>query len=283
MNAAYTLAFATSTTCGLLLLLSAGQRILSPNRTVAADTKRENLGRSLLHVGQVLAVFFVAAAVTGVAVHGQSFGKDILWTAIYGVAALVVVVVSGHLGTKVLLESALAPEIERGNAAAGLAAGAHYAATGLLTSRALSSADLPGLGISLAFFLLAQTTLHVLVIAFRALTSYDDSAEIRSGNPAAAISYAGITLGVGILVSHAVDGPFEGWAVSLLAYGKALLGGLAFWPVRQLLVQGLLLRLGFRPIGGGLDKAIGERRNVGAAALEAVCYVATALAIVRLA
>ena len=46
---------------------------------------------------------------------------------------------------------------------------------------------------------------------------------------------------------------------------------------------GLLLGLGFRPIKGGLDTAIGERRNVGAAALEAACYVATALAVVRLA
>ncbi len=284
LSPAYTLGFGAATTCGLLGLLVAGQRVLSPGRTVAADNKRENLGRALLHVGQVLGVFFVATAVTASSVKGASPASDALWVAVYGVAGLLVVAVSGHLGTKVLLESALAPEIDRGNAAAGLAAGAHYAATGLLTAKALAgSTDLRGLGLSLVFYLIAQATMHLLVIGFRALTSYDDAAQIRSENLAAAVSYAGITIGVGILVGHAVDGDFEGWTVSLFAYGKALLGGLAFWPVRQILVQGLLLGLGFRPIRGGLDTAIGERRNVGAAALEAVCYVATALAVVRLA
>jgi uncharacterized membrane protein YjfL (UPF0719 family) len=282
LSPAYTLAFGAATTTGLLGLLHAGQRVIAPGRTVAADLKRENVGRALLHVGQVLGVFFVATAVTASSVTGASLGHDVLWVAIYGLVGLAFVAVSGHLGTKVLLESALAPEIDRGNAAAGLAAGAHYAATGWLTSKALAGSDLRGLGLSLVFFLLAQATLHLLVILFRALTSYDDAAQIRSENLAAAVSYAGITLGVGILVGHAVDGDFEGWTASLLGYGKALLGGLAFWPVRQIVVQGLLLGLGFRPIRGGLDTAIGERRNVGAAALEAVCYVATALAVIRL-
>ena len=283
LSPATTLAFGAATTSGLLGLLVAGQRVLSPGRTVAADNKRENTGRALLHVGQVLGVFFVATAAVTSSMKGEHLATDALWVAVNALAGLVIVVVSGHLGTKVLLESALAPEIERGNAAAGVAAGAHYAATGWLTSKAIVGTDLRGLGLSLLFFLLAQMTLHLLVILFRTLTSYDDAAQIRSENLAAALSYAGITIGVGILVGHAVDGDFEGWTVSLLAYGKALLGGLAFWPVRQLLVQGLLLGLGFRPIKGGLDTAIGERRNVGAAALEAACYVATALAVVRLA
>lgn len=283
LSPAIPLAFGAATTCGLLGLLVVGQRVVSPGRTVAADNKRENTGRALLHVGQVLGVFFVATAVVTSSVTGASLGRDALWVAVNALAGLAVLVVSGHLGTKALLESSLTAEIERGNAAAGLAAGAHYAATGWLTSKAIVGTDLRGLGLSLVFFLLAQATLHLLVILFRTLTSYDDAAQIRSENLAAALSYAGITIGVGLLVGHAVDGDFEGWTVSLLAYGKALLGGLAFWPVRQILVQGLLLGLGFRPIRGGLDAAIGERRNVGAAALEAVCYVATALAVVRLA
>jgi uncharacterized membrane protein YjfL (UPF0719 family) len=279
---AYTLTFAAATTCGLLGLLHAGQQVLAPGRTVAADLRRENLARSLLHVGQVLGAFFIATAVTASSVTGASVGRDILWVAVYGVVGLVVMSISGHLGTKVLLQSAIHAEIARGNVAAGLAAGAHYAATGLLTSKAIAGTDLRGLGLSLVFFLIAQATLHLLVILFRTLTSYDDAAQIRSENLAAAVSYAGITLGVGILVGHAVEGDFEGWTVSLVGYGKALLGGFAFWPVRQVVVQGLLLGLGFAPFKGGLDRAIGERRNVGAAALEAVAYIATALAVVRL-
>jgi hypothetical protein len=62
-----------------------------------------------------------------------------------------------------------------------------------------------------------------------------------------------------------------------------LLSLLAFYPVRQLFVQMLLLHAPFAFRGGKLDSAISSERNIGMGALEAATYVATALAIVELA
>ena len=57
---------------------------------------------------------------------------------------------------------------------------------------------------------------------------------------------------------------------------------MALYPLRQVLVQGLVL--GARPAvrGGELDVAIGRDRNFGVAALETACYVGGALALLAL-
>jgi uncharacterized membrane protein YjfL (UPF0719 family) len=173
----------------------------------------------------------------------------------------------------------------RGNKASGLATGAQLVASALVTSRAISGSDLHGLGLALAFFVLGQTTLLVFVTLFRALTTYDDAEQIHGENLAAALSYAGVTVAIAVVVARALEGEgdFEGWVTSLRGYGGVLLSLVALWPVRQLFVQSLLLRAPLHARGGALDVAIAQRRSTGMATLEASTYVATALAIAQLA
>ncbi len=282
LSTTYVMIFGAAAALGLLLLLLVSQRLLSPDHTIAKDLARGNVAHGLLQVGQVLGIFLIAGSVVSNSVTGVSLSRDALWVAVFGVASLVLLIATGRLGTSVLLRARLPQEIERGNTAAGLAAGAHYLATGIITSRAVAGSDLRGLGLSLAFFVIAQLTLHLVVIAFRALTAYDDAEQIQSENLAAALSYAGLTLAVALIIGRALEGDFTGWSSSLAGYGKALLFVLALYPVRQILVQMAFLGGGFAFRGGSLDKAIEERRNAGAAALEAASYVATALLVSRL-
>jgi len=279
----YVMTFGVLTTLGMLVILLIGQRILSPGHTVAADLARGNTARALLQVGHLLGLFLVAASVVGNCLAGQSIGRDALWVAVFAAAGLGLLAVTGRLGVSVLLRSRLVAEIEGGNVAAGLAAGAHYVATGIITSRAVAGSDLRGLGLSLVFFVIAQLTLHAFVIGFRALTPYDDAEQIQGGNLAAATSYAGLTIAVALIIGHALEGDFQGWSVSLTGYGKAVLFALALYPVRQLVVQTLILGGGLSLRKGALDVAIVERRNEGSAALEAVAYLSTALLVTRLA
>ena len=58
---------------------------------------------------------------------------------------------------------------------------------------------------------------------------------------------------------------------------------IALYPVRQILVQSLILGAAPTLRGGKLDAAIAQDRNLGLAALEAATYLATALGIARLA
>ncbi|MEP7126245.1 MAG: DUF350 domain-containing protein [Byssovorax sp.] len=282
LTTTYVMLFGAAEALGLLLILLVGQRLLAPAHTIAKDLAAGNTAHGLLEVGEVLGIFLIAGSVVSNSVTGASLSRDILWASVFGVASLALFIATGRLGISVLMRSKLPQEIERGNVAAGLAAGASYIATGIITSRSVAGSDLRGLGLSLAFFVIAQLTLHLVIIAFRALTAYDDAEQIQSENLAAAVSYAGLTIAVALIIGRALEGDFVNWATSLAGYGKALLFVVALYPVRQILVQMAFLGGGFSFHKGSLDQAIEERRNTGAAALEAASYIATALLVARL-
>lgn len=290
--------FGLGTTLWLLLLLRLEQRIASGK---SPDTGHANpahpasgppppagpaaaaSARRLLHAGQVLGVFLIAAHAVKGGVTGQSLGGDLVRVGAAAGIALTLVLGIGHLGIRLLLQARLPAEIARGNAAAGLAAGAHYAATAIITSRAVGGAELRDLGLSLGFFLLGQATLHGFITLFRALTTYDDAEQIHGENLAAALSYGGVSIAVAVIIARAVEGDFVSWAVSLKGYGGVLLFLLALYPVRQILVQAVLLGAPFTVRGGRLDTAIAAERDAGMGALEAATYVATALSVAYLA
>ena len=271
-------AFGVVTTLALLTILRFAQR------RPAAEQERgaENPARALLHVGQMLAVFLVASAAVKNCVLGQGVLRDVAWVSAFSLVALLLLVVTGRIGIQLLMQSRLPLEIDRRNVAAGVAAGAHYVACGIVTAEAFGGNDARGLLLSLAFYALAMLTLHLFVTLFRALTVYDDAEEIRGENLAAALSYGGLAIGVALIVGRALQGDFVSWRVSLLGYASALPIVLALYPVRQLFVQALLLggRVSLR--GGKLDEAIQLRRSAGMGALEGTSYVATALAVTRL-
>lgn len=273
----YMVCFGAATTLVMLVLFMLGRRSL------ASELTKGNSAQRLLGVGQVSAIFLVAANAVKSSVDGDDIGHDAFWVASFGIVGVVLIAVTGEIGVRLLLSSRLPKEIERGNTAAGLAAGSQYVATGIITSHAMAGHDAKTLGISVAFFLLGQLTLHVFVSLFRALTTYDDAEQIAGENLAAALSYSGIAIAVAIIVARATEGDFTGWATSLRGYGGVLASVLALYPVRQVFVQMLLLRAGLRFRGGPIDEGIAVQRSEGLGALEAVTYVATALSISRLA
>ena len=277
----YRLAFALGATLVLLLVFQIGLRLFAPKQTLKADLEQGNAARALLHGGDVFGIFLIAANIATGSMEEESLAADVLWVSAFGLIALLLFVLSSRLGVRVLLKSRMRAEIEGGNVAAGIAGGAHSLATGVIVASAVSGSDLRTLGLSLVFFALAQATLHALVLLFRLLTKYDDAEEILGGNVAAALSYAGLTVGVAIVVGQAAQGTFTGWGDSLLGYAKVLVWGAGFYVIRQLIVQTILLG-SFSLRGGTLDHEIARDRNVGMGAVEAMAYVATALVVLRL-
>ncbi|HVH46522.1 MAG TPA: DUF350 domain-containing protein, partial [Labilithrix sp.] len=188
----YMVSFGAATTLVMLVLF------LLVRRSLAADLTKGNSAQRMLGVGQVCAIFLVAANAVKTAVKGDDIMHDATWVGAFAVAGVLMIAVTGHLGVRLLLASRLPAEIERGNVAAGLAGGAHYVATGIITSHAMAGSDLKTLGISVVFFVLGQVTLHVFVSLFRALTTYDDAEQIAGENLAAALSYAGAAVALAI-------------------------------------------------------------------------------------
>ncbi len=276
-------AFALGTALALLLLFHVIQRLFSPRHTLWGDARGKNAAYLLVQSGHVLAVLLLGPGIVREALSHESLAASALWAAAFAAAGITLIQIVGELGIRLLLHSTMAAELDKGNLAAGVAGGANYVAVGILAAPAIAGRDLQGLGLSVAFFSLAVATLAVYVALFRALTTYDDAEQIQGENLAAAVSYAGISVAIALVLARALTGgDFAGWRNALAGYGWVAASALVLYPLRQVIVQGLILGRAPTLRGGSLDEAIGTDRNIGMAAMEALTYLATALAVVQL-
>jgi uncharacterized membrane protein YjfL (UPF0719 family) len=275
--------FALGTAVALLVLFHFVQRLVSPRHTLKTDSRGANVAYLIVQAGHAAAVLLLVPGIVQEALTHESLGASALWAAAFLVAGVALIQLAGEIGIRLLLRSSLREELETGNVAAGVSAAANYVAVGILAAPAIAGSDLQGLGLSFVFFGLAVATQAAYVALFRSLTVYDDSEQIQGENLAAALSYAGVSVAVAIVLARALTGDdFTGWRPALLGYAGVAASALALYPVRQLVVQGLVLGRAPTLRGGVLDHAIGVERNAGMATLEALAYVATAIALVQL-
>ena len=180
------------------------------------------------------------------------------------------------VSSKYFLGLQVREHLEARNCAAAVVVAAVYVATSLTYSGALTGEG-GGFWILLLFFVLGQLALLGITYVFRWLTDYDDVHEIASGNLAAGLALAGLLIGVGVVVAHAASGTYTGLGSSLVSFLIALLVVVVFYPVRQVVVQSLILGAPVHWRGTLLDSEIARDKNVAAGLLEAVAYLTTAL------
>lgn len=247
-----------------------GLLIESDNRAVAVA-----LG------GFLLGVVNVIIPVLGGDSH--SFWRDVIGVCAYGIGGILAMMLAGMIfaANSRWMGLDLRKEIEAGNVAAGLVAAAEYLAASQIVNGALTG-DGGSMLPTLVFWLAGVAAMVVLTRLFHYLTAYDDVGEIASGNVAAAIGYSGLLIAVGMMVGFAVAGEFTGYVEGFRGFGLMLLVTIVFYPVRQFVVQTLILGCGFKLHGGRLDREIAEDKNLGAGVLEAIGYISTALIVTRL-
>ncbi|MCS7211158.1 MAG: DUF350 domain-containing protein [Chloroherpetonaceae bacterium] len=247
-------------------------------------------------VGIALAGFlFGVVQITSEVLAGEGHGSlliDAGLVALWGLSGIILLALLSLFGFKLFHGVDYTEEVQKGNVAVGIVAAARFIATSSIIAAAVSGENTGDSDIalseggaalaSLVFFFVGQLTLIVVTWLFRLLTAYDDAKELASGNIAAALSYAGLMIGVSLAIHKGIKGEFIGYAAGLLAYGKSMLIVLAFYPIRQFLVQGILVGGSFSLYGGTLDEEISRDRNIAAGAIEAAAYIATALLITRL-
>jgi uncharacterized membrane protein YjfL (UPF0719 family) len=250
--------------------------------TAATVTRATTAARALTRAGALAGGFVVIAAAVSGSGTGERFGRDLPWMALFTLAGLIEAGWAATLLDRFVLRGGLGGEIARGNLAAGLTSAGHRLAAGWVASRCLYGADLHTLAIGAAFVAIASVTLLVFQLLHRLLTHYADDQEIRGGNSAVALSNVGLTLALGIIVGHAAEGSFAGWAASLRGYAGALVLALALYPVRQLVVCRLILGFSLRLRGREIDRAIAADRDHVLAGIEGLVYVATALLVTGL-
>ena len=266
----------------ILLVIARGvyQLVLGISMTEAL-IHHDNKAAAIALAGFLLGVIQVIIPVFSGPVH--SFWHDLANVAAYGFAGIVVLTISGLIFTGYckVTGTDLKAQIAQGNVAAGITAAGSYLAVSSLTSGILTG-DGGALLPTIIFWAAGLLALIVLTHVFRLLTAYDDAALISQGNVAAALGFAGLLVAVGMMVGYSVAGSFTGYKEGFVSFGLFLLLTLLFYPVRQIVVQMLMLGGGFSLYNGRLDHEIAEDKNVGAGVLEAVGYIATALLMTRI-
>jgi hypothetical protein len=91
------------------------------------------------------------------------------------------------------------------------------------------------------------------------------------------LALTGLLIAVGLLVGRAISGEYLGFLRSLGSFLLALLLVVVLYPVRQVVVQWLILGGAIHWHASLLDSEIAQDRNVAAGLLEATAYVTTAL------
>jgi uncharacterized membrane protein YjfL (UPF0719 family) len=222
----------------------------------------------------------------------QSLLVDAGLVALWGLGSIALLTLLSLFGFKLFHGVDYMQEVQKGNVAVGIVAAARFIATSMVIAAAISGENTSTSAVAMSegsaalasfvFFLVGQLTLIVVTWLFRFLTAYDDAKELASGNIAAALSYSGLMIGMGIAIHKGIKGEFIGYVAGLLSYAKSMSVVIAFYPIRQFLVQGLLIGGSFALYGGTLDQEISRDRNIAAGTIEAMAYIGTALLITRL-
>ncbi len=242
-------------------------------------TESDNPAMGIALAGYMFGVFWTITVLLG---HlSYELIPDILGVLLYGAVGIILLTLVA-LGTcRVCLGTAVQEPLVAGNVAAAIVVAGVYIATSLTYSGTLSGEG-GGFWILLLFFLLGQVALMGITYGFRWLTSYDDVQEIAAGNVAAALAFAGVLIAVGLIVRRAVSGDYVGLWPSLSGFLLALFLVLVLYPVRQILLQWIVLGGPMHWRATLLDHEIAQDKNVAVGLLEATAYITAALFITNM-
>jgi len=215
--------------------------------------------------------------------QSHSFWADVKGVAAYGIGGIIAMAVAGALFEQYSrwAGAPLREQIAAGNLSAGIIDGAIFFASSQIVAGALTG-DGGSIVPTIVFWALGVIALIAFTHIFRSLTSYNDADSVKSNNVAAALGCAGLIISIGIMAGYAVSGNFTGYGQGFRDFGLMMLATIALYPVRQIIVQMLILGGGFSFRNGRLDHEIAQDRNVGAGLLEAIGYIATALVVTRI-
>ena len=250
------------------------QRVLGSSLRVAL-TDHDNPAVGLAVAGYLFGVIWTISVLLGTPSSGGLW-QDVLEVALYGGLGIVLLTVVSLVSCRLFLGLHVREQLEAHNSAAAIVVGGAYVATSLTYSGALDGEG-GGFWMLLLFFVLGQLALVAMTYVFRWLTGYDDVREIESGNLAAGIAQAGLLIAMGVIVGQAASGEFTTLEDSLIGFLISLLIVVVLYPVRQLVVQCLILGAPLRFRSILLDNEIAEDKNIAAGLLEASAYLSTAL------
>jgi len=236
--------------------------------------------------------FFGICLALGGALVGPSQGwqADLIAIGLYGILAIVLMLIAGFLCEKILLPSFSNTKeiIEDQNLGTAFVEAGMHIANGLIVLAIVNgdySGWLVGLQVfamdvgfgfvalgplvsGIAFWLLAQVVLIVAGRLYEMITPHSIHDELERDNAAVGLAFAGLLVGMGNIISIAVAGDYSGWQVGLQVFAmKVGFGFVALYGIHKL--TDVILAPG---ISLGREQ-VKQQPNVGAGLIEAIGYL----------
>ena len=235
------------------------------------DLSAELYGRNNHALAIAVSGYFLGISIAlGGALTGPSQGlqADLLAVALYGLLAILLMLVAGFLCEKILLPhfNNTKEIIEDHNLGTAFVEAGIHVANGLIVL-AIVQGEGPLL-IGVAFWFLAQAVLLVAGRLYEAITSHSIHQELERDNAAVGLAFAGLLIGMGNIISIAVAGDYEGLMVGMETFAiDVVFGFFALYAIHKLtdaiLAPGVSLG----------HEQIEQKPNVGAGLIEAVGYI----------
>lgn len=199
-------------------------------------------------------------------------GMHLVWSIVH-VCAAVLALPLGYLLVSLAYPLPRLGALATQNPAAAVQATAHVLGAAAVSTACFGGTDASSFVISAAYAGICWLVLVLICAAHRRITRFRDHEEIAGGNVAAALASAGLHLSVALMVAHSTVGSFEGWAASLVAFGKSLVWVLALYPFRQFVVARLVLDM----TPAELDRQVAVDRDPWIGGVEGLGYIFAAL------
>jgi uncharacterized membrane protein YjfL (UPF0719 family) len=274
-----TILFVCAATIILLIVARFVNQLVMKTSMTDALINKDNPAFGVQVGGYLFGVLLIITAVLSGPGH-KDIMVDVMWVLVYGIAGIILLALTALWATRIILSAKCLESIRQGNIAAAMAMAGAFVGTGAVISATVTGESTGSWVPTLVFFLAGIIAFFIITYVYRLLTAYDDVKEILDNNIPAAMSYAGMMIAVGLIVGNAIKGNFITYEQSFKDFGYALIVVVALYPVRQWIVQGLLLGGGFSLYGGRLDLEISRDRNINAGVIEAITYISTALLVI---
>ena len=254
-------------------------KMLHPKINIQHElVEKDNFAFILSYVGYFTALLIAI----GGAIVGESYGfiTDIQHIFIYGIIAIVLLLISAWISNKVILNKFdLKKEIITDkNEGSGIIEAAIYIANGLILYGALvgeSETLIVGISTFIIYWIIGNIVLVFASKIFISWMGYDIHAEIEKDNVAAGISFSGAILAIGIITMNAILDPFLDWTTTIIDISLQTVLGCLLLPIMRIFADKILL-----PGRKLTDEIINqEKPNIGAGLIEAFAYIASAILI----
>ncbi|SFT73521.1 Uncharacterized membrane protein YjfL, UPF0719 family [Lishizhenia tianjinensis] len=261
--------------CILLIILSRFvYKILHPAIDLDHEmVEKDNFAFNLSQVGYYIGIVIAMGGIMTSEAHPDLL-KDILYTFVYGIAAILLMNISSFLNDKLLLfKFNIKKElVEDQNSGMGALEAGSYIATGLILYGALQlEADYPMA--ALGYWFIAELALIVTGHFYTWMVPYNVHKEIEEDNIAVGVSFGGMIVALGVLIEHGIALEHSTWLDGLSYMGLNVIAGIILLPLLRFVTDKVLL-----PKRKLVDEIVHqEEPNIGAALVEAFSYVAGAI------